>query len=229
MFSTTAQQSFTAPGRKSFICSPTTNGFELFNVGGTGTGITVDNISAKEILGSHGLQATTSFQPKWQTGGSAKYDGADDNHLTAKIAGSTGFIMARCKPTSGAALQVLVGAVGSGGTDRIYLGVDASNQAARRIGNGATLSGSVSIAGVDGIIGVRWNGTTVNLLVNSVVVATQAQTGAPTTTTPLRIGAYNNNGTAANFFTGDVWDVIEADKALTDSAALAIHNQLMAA
>lgn len=189
----------------------------------------IDELEIYAVPGNHGVQTTSAARPIRQTGGLSRFDGVDDNWLTTKIAGSTGFIMARCKPTSGAATQILAGAVGAGGTDRIYLGVDASNQAVCRIGNGAALAGSVSIAGVDGTIGVRWNGTTVDLLVNGVVVNTQSQTGAPTTTIALRIGGYNNNGTAANFFTGDVWDVIEADKALTDGAALAIHAQLMAA
>jgi len=211
-----------------FAASTTTNTVNLL-AADTNTTTVFDDISVKEIVGSHGSQATTAAQPKYQTGDVARFDGSDDNLLTTKIAAATGYIMARSMPTSGAALQVLVGAVGASGTDRIYLGVDASNQAVCRIGNGAALAGAVSIAGVDGTIGVRWNGTTVDLLVNGVVVATQAQVGLPTTTRPLRVGAYNSNGTAANFFTGDVWDVIEADKALTDAAALSIHNQLMAA
>lgn len=189
----------------------------------------IDDLAIYAVPGNHGQQATSAARPSRQAGGIARFDGVDDNLLTTKIAASTGFIMARCRPTSGAAVQILTGAVGAGGTDRIYLGVDASNQASCRIGSGAALSGAVSLAGVDGTIGVRWNGTTVDLLVNGVVVATQSQSGAPTTTTPLRIGAHNSNGTAANFFTGDVWGVIEADKALTDVNAVAIHNKLMAA
>jgi len=69
-----------------------------------------DNIRIALIPGNHGLQATTAAQPKWQTGGLARFDGSDDNLLTPLISDTA--IDHLCKtpvPATTSTLQMLIG------------------------------------------------------------------------------------------------------------------------
>ena len=58
--STTAQQSYTTSGTKTLYATPSSSGFEMFTTG-SATGITLDNISVKEVI-STSTQANDYFQ-----------------------------------------------------------------------------------------------------------------------------------------------------------------------
>lgn len=182
----------------------------------------IDNISIKEIPGNHGLQATAAAQPKWQTGGAARFDGSDDNLLTTLKFGAAGTILLRLKPTSVPALVVALGAQAAS-SDRVWVGVDPSGVAGR-FANGAQMSSGVSRLNVDGTIGLRWDGTTVDLLVDGAVNVSQAQSGSATTLVSPAIGAFNANGSISNAMAGDFYYALIIKKALSAAEIAAITN-----
>lgn len=215
-----------------YLDSGSNNALSLYLNGASGTS-TFTVHSCKLVPTSFASQATAGSRGSYQAGGILRV-ATDDAYSTSALPGK--MLMARCKPTGGAAVQIVAGSVGASGTDRSYIGIDASNRAICRIGNDAqAVTGVASLAGVDCTIGARWNGSLVELAVNGVVVGSRAQVGAPSTTAALAIGGYNNNGTLTSFFTGDIITgsrgdaVISGDLVPTDAELLALHNHLMAA
>ena len=186
-----------------------------------------DNISAKLVPGHYGIQPTASAKPVFQADG-AKFDGSDDNLLTDLFASATAsFIVAKITvPATLAASQVFAGTQDAGG-NRFLFGINSSDGT---LGGGvgaqslSTIKGSTDLRGTTVIVGLSCDGSTVKLFHAGAEVYSAAQSGAPNTTVPLRIGALNNNGTAANFFAGAVKEILAGREFLT----LARFNQIAA-
>lgn len=165
------------------------------------TGLTIAQLSVKEVPGFHGVQATGSLKGTRQSAG-VKYDGSDDNHLTTYLAASgKNFIQVKATiPATVSALQVLAGASGSG-ANRVYLGIDTSGRACAGVGSDttSTIVGTSDLRNTEATIALTFDGTTVRLIVNGVIEYEAAQNSTPTTTIPLRIGGLNNNGSAGSY------------------------------
>ena len=60
--STAGQQNYTTSGTKTFYVTPAASNFEMFTTG-SATGVTIDNISVKELPGNHRFQTTSANRP----------------------------------------------------------------------------------------------------------------------------------------------------------------------
>lgn len=195
----------------------------------------VDNVSAKLVPGSHGQQASSGLQGKRQAGGVCRYDGADDNHLT-EFRAQNGAMTLLYHGTVAAFLagtQMVLGASGSS-ANRCWLAITTSGLIAAGVGSEstATIVGTTDIRGKTIVAAVTFDGTTVNLFLRVDGATTQeysaTQAGTPTTTVPFRIGAYNNNGTAAGFAAVDAKSLKAAHKAMTLTEFTSIAARLAA-
>lgn len=198
---------------------------QFYKVGAVLT--SVSGISLKSVGAGHALQATAGNRPTLQFDDDyplIRYVGSSSQSLlTPMIPATAGFLMFHGKLTGGSGLRIVAGAVGASGTDRLYLGFDTNNKAVCRVGTGAEMVGADDLIDTRCTIAVRWNGAQVDLFVNGVLEETQMQAGATSTTTPLRNGAYNENGTASTFFTGDEYDIVESDTSPTNAEVAGYH------
>jgi hypothetical protein len=184
-----------------------------------------DNISVKEIPRFHGLQTTGAAQPKWQTGGLARFDGSDDLLATALTASGAAGVTLMAKFLGGAAGAPTY-VIGGGSGSRLRIGQDISGQLVGGIGShsDSTIVRSGSIAGQIGVGALTADGTTVKLFWNGAEVYSGAQSGTFSTTVPIVIGAYNNSGVPAAFFNSDAYHALAIRKALTAAEISAITN-----
>lgn len=226
-----ANQSASGPLSFIFAAAATSRTLTLQSGASGGLG-SITGLTIKAAPGNHGVQATSAAQPKLQFDGTKpyeQYDAADDNLLTPFVLAQSGFLLLECQPDSDPASQIMMGAAGATGADRLWVGF-ATGVAACRKGTAAAISAGGSRVGVRGTVGVRWSATTLDLLVDGVVVATQANVEVVTTTIPLRKGAYNSNGTASTWFGGRIYEAIgEIGYVPTDAEILVSHNAMMAA
>lgn len=180
----------------------------------------VDNVSVKEIPGYHGLQGTSAARPTLRDVSRKlfRFDGGDDN-LLSTLKPSAAFTMVVAVEFN-AASDVAIGSQASTST-RCYIGTNASGVLGGGVGteNSATIidSGAADIRGVAGVAALSFDGSTVKLYWNGAKVYEGAQSGTPTTTIPIMLGALNNNGTAASFLDGDVYDALAIQRCLTES------------
>lgn len=180
-----------------------------------------DNISCKLIVGNHGVQATSSLQGKRQAGGVCRYDGTDDNHLTTFLAqnGAMSLLYHGTVAASLAATQMVLGASGSS-ANRCWLAITTGGFIAAGVGSDstATIVGTTDVRGKTIVAAVTFDGSTVKLFLRVDGVTTEeysaAQASTPTTAIPFRIGAYNNNGTAAGFADVDAKRISAAHKVM---------------
>lgn len=191
---------------------------------GGGANSVIDDISVKKIPGNHGLQATTAAQPKWQTGGLARFDGSDDHLLTVMQATTAMSLVFKCK--AGAVNGYLTGVCATGISDRLYLGFSASGELFGLIGafDGAiTRAGSlIDTVGVAALV-VPGDGTA-ELFWNGVSAGTASGLLAVNLTQVFAIGAVVIGGTPQSFFTGDIYHALAIKKALTAAEIAAITN-----
>lgn len=195
----------------------------------------VDNVSVKLVPGSHGLQTSSGLQGKRQAGGVCRYDGSDDNHLTEFKAqnGAMTLLYHGTVPASLAASQMVLGASGSS-ANRCWLAITTAGFIAAGVGSEstATIAGTTDVRGKTIVAALTFDGTTVKLFLRVDGVVTQeysaAQSSTPTTTIPFRLGAYNNNGTAAGFAAVDAKSLKAAHKAMTLADFTSIAAQLAA-
>lgn len=159
-------------------------------------------------------QATAGSRPSYQTTG-ASFDGTADNLLTGYTAGAgANFIVAKVTvPASISANPVFLGAATA--ANRCHMGVD-STTGQLRIGLGSQLAtvGTTDRRGQTVVFGISWNGTTARFYDGGTLIE-NAQSGTPTTTTPLRIGSMNNSGTASSFWPGHIGDAVAGREFLT--------------
>lgn len=185
-----------------------------------------DNISVKEIPRFHGLQTTGAAQPKWQTGGLARFDGSDDNLLTTLTPGAANSLLAKVAVPASIAgtTQIVIG--GNTSLTRLWLGFNTSGQLVAGVGTdgSTTIFGSTDLRGTIANIGlVQTDGGVVQLYVGSTVQYSAPQNGTAGTQ-PLRLAASNEAGTAGNFFGGDAYHALAIKKALTAAEISAITN-----
>lgn len=213
----------TGPLRRFFFLASSTTTWIRFNRQAAGLSV-VKNIRIRALPGNHGLQATTSAQPKWQTGGLARFDGSDDNLLTTLVPGSAASLVFDVTvPATLAATQVICG--GTVGTSRCVLAVNTSGQLCAGVGTDATTTivGSTDLRSSRAKVGLVFNGSLVKLFENAAEVYSAAQNGSAGSDA-LRLGASNNGGTAGSFWAGDTYKALAIKKALTAAQITAITN-----
>lgn len=190
----------------------------------------VDNVSIKEIPGNHALQTTGTLKPVRQTTG-AKFDGSDDNWLTPYLAGAgSNFIVALVDiPASIAATQMLIGANEGSDANRFRLCVSTAGAVRAAVGNTAIHDGTGDVRGQMLVIGMTFNGTTVDVFADASNVGSFTQSGTPTTSIPCRIGARNDNGGAGSFFAGSIKKLVAGRDYLSLTRYQQIRTALLAA
>lgn len=188
----------------------------------------IDNVSCKLVPGNHATQSTGTMKPSRQTAG-VLGDGSDDNLLTTYSAGAaSNFIVALVTiPASIAATQVIFGA-SAPSADRFYIAVNTSGRVYGGLGSQA-IAGSIDLRNTEVVVGISADGSTVKIFADATEEYSGAQSGVPTTSIACRIHAFNNNGTAANFFGGNIKKLIAGRDALTLSKYQQIRTALLAA
>lgn len=178
--------------------------------------------------GNHGQQGTVSAQPKWQTGGLSRFDGSDDSLLTPLLPHTAMSLLFKAALPTTASTKVIMGSTGTGsgfvgyrleGSDTVLCG---------SVGSQATsvIKGTANIGGTTGVGALTLDGSTVRLLWNGSIIYEAAQSGAPDTTIPIRLGAWNASGNTAGLFANiDLYNALGIRKALTPAEILAITNQ----
>jgi len=185
--------------------------------------------------GEHGIQTLSNLQGKRQAGGVCHYDGSDDNHLTTFLAqnGANTMIYHGTVAASIAATQMPLGASGSG-ANRCWLAITTAGYIAAGVGSqsSATIVGTTDVRGKEIVAAVTFDGSTVKLFLLVDGVTTEeysaAQDSTPTTSIPFRIGAYNNNGTAAGFAQIDAKSLKAAHKSMSLAEFTSIAADLAA-
>lgn len=164
--------------------------------------------SVREVSQVPATQSTTSFKPKFQTTGAA-FDGIDDNLLLSYLWGShagdgANFVVFDIDvPVTLAAIQAIIGS-GPNTSDFTFLSISTSGKL--RFGlRSVTFEPAEDLRGRSVKVGAAWNVDKVRLFIDDALALDTTHTVPPATlVTPLRIGANNNNGTAANFFGGSI-------------------------
>lgn len=190
----------------------------------------VDDLSGN---GNNATQATGTLQPTFQTTG-AKFDGTDDNLLSAYTTGSgSNYLVALVTmpgTQGGAALsavQIFAGAQDAG-ANRFWLAIETDGRLRGAVGAGNAYYGTNDLRGQTLVVGLSTSGSTVKLFEADAEVHSTAASGVPTTTNAIRIGAYNQNGTAAAFFGGSVKKLVVGREALTLPRYRQIRNAMLA-
>jgi hypothetical protein len=182
-----------------------------------------DDISVKWVGGNHGVQATGAAQPKWQTGGLARFDGTDDNLLTTLVPGTAMTLLFKgVIPAASASLKVFLGTQESS-TGRCHLYMNTSGNLACAAGDNS-FNSAISIASTTCVIGAIFSGGQSYFCHNGSVTAAGAYTGDPTALRQLAIGARNVNGSLDLFSNPDAAHALAIKKALTAAEIAAITN-----
>lgn len=181
--------------------------------------------SIKRVEKNHGLQATTSAQPKWQTGGLARFDGSDDCLVTPLTLGATAnTFMAKVTVGAGAAARGIMGFVTA---DRFNLSIGTGGVLQLGYGtNGAIVTGSTDIRGTTGVATATHDASNVYLYWNGSLIGSAALAGVHSTSVAVPFGCYRNGSTGviSGFFPGDFYHALAIKKALTAAEIAAITN-----
>lgn len=192
-----------------------------------------DNVSVREVAGNHLYQSTSADEPTlvqengiWRLRG----DGLTKNFLTPLVPAASMTMMVACE--FNAVSDAVIGANDASNANRMRLLTDAAGLLAGAVGahDVGTIKGGSDIRDIPGVAAIRVNGTTVSLGWKALSgafswVYQAAQSGVPTTTTPLRVGAYNNNGTNTSPLDGDIFRVLAQQSAYTDAEISTIASQ----
>lgn len=183
-----------------FVASGASSNIDLFIPANPANGTAYfANVSVKEVPGKHGIQGTGSLKPVRQTAG-AKFDGSDDNLLLPYLCGAMdNFVVALVTfPATPTGSTRYIFGTSDGGGNRFRLGHRTDGLLEAAVGNNALHSTAVSVSNQRLVVGIAIDGTTVKVFADEAEVLSEAQSGASSTTVPLRIGCTNNNGTAGN-------------------------------
>lgn len=180
----------------------------------------------------NGAQATDTLKPTRQTTG-AKFDGSDDNWLTSYTAGAgENFIVALVDvPAVVGALQIVAGGRGANVDTRFFLGIEHTNgQACGGIGtqNNSVIKGGSDVRGTTVTVGIANNGSQVRLFSADAQVYEASQSGSVDAAASLRVGCFNANGTAGQFFGGSIKKLVAGRQFLDLATYLKIRNALLA-
>lgn len=179
----------------------------------------ITNISIRPVAGNHGLQATTSAQPKYQTGGLARFDGLDDCLVSSLQLGVAGTMMLKFNKAVGNSSQAIMGQRVGSGDDAIII-LNTAGLLLGNFGTGANLTGAVNRAGANVVAALTWDGATVNLYENGVNIGTQAQSGTLAAANVILGSAL----TTSLFAEVDVYHALAIKKALTAAEIAAITS-----
>lgn len=188
----------------------------------------IDDLEIYAVPGNHGLQATTSLQPKWQTGGLARFDGLDDILSTPLTPSNTGMtFLAKAKLAAAGGNRGVMGVNGADGVSRCFLAFDASGFAAGGVGSDSlsVIKGSVNRAGSYCVLGLTIDSTTWQLYEQGVQTNSGVKNGSCNTTLGIPVGSLNANGTYGTFLNADVTHALAIKKALTAAQIAAITNK----
>lgn len=189
----------------------------------------IDNFTVVPVTGFHGIQGTGSLKPARQTTG-AKFDGSDDNLLTAYLAGSSNNFLAGLLtiPATIASTQVIAGlqdATPSG----LSLSVSTNGLIGGRVGTSSlTGSGTSDQRGNRVPVAITGDGSSWRLFVGT-AQENQGSASGMSTSVALRLGSLNNNGSASAFFGGSIERFIAGRDYLDLSRWLQIRSALLAA
>jgi len=220
---TTLRAAIDGAGAKSGLVGPINSGsMRAWMHANAGQTAVYDNISGRQVPGQPGVQATANLQGKRQSGGVCRYDGVDDKHLTAFLAqsGAMTLLYHGTIDATISATQMFLGASGSS-ANRCWLAVTTAGMIAAGVGSESTstIVGTTDVRGKTIVAALTFDGSTVKLFLRvdgaTAVEYSAAQAGTPTTTIPFRLGAYNNNGTAAGFAKVDAKRLGAAHKVMT--------------
>lgn len=158
---------------------------------------TWDNVSVKELPGSHAHQETATSVPTRNANGSILGDGVGTYLGSHFAAGSSGCIAVRMLGST--ASRTAFGANGAS------VGLDASGRVAAEVGSDGygTIFGGSDVRGSWVTVIVNWDGSNVQLYVDGTSVYSGAQNGNPAGLASYLL-ANNNSGTANNFWDGSL-------------------------
>lgn len=164
--------------------------------------------SVKPVAGNHALNATAGQRPTYKTNSGRPYldcDGANSRLVSPFIPTANGTLAAAFYPTavSGAA----TGGGATTGNKRAILGVDTGGGFAYGLGDQTTFAGSTtSILNAPHVAVLTWQGLSGIAYLDNVPIASISMGAGPDGTGGgIALGAYNNNGTVANFLAGRVY------------------------
>lgn len=203
---------------------------------GVGT-VVVDNVSAKKISGNHGSQSSASKRLTLQQVSSRwlwRGDGVDDHLLTALNPATSMTLIEVGTPDSGSENDVLMGSQPAS-DGRAYLSLDGSGFLAGGVGtqSASTIvdSTSTDIRSVRCGKAIRWNGSTVDLFLNTgsglVNVYSAAQNGAANTTIAMMLMALNDNGSEVAAANSDSELFFAITAAMSESDIATVINSIL--
>ena len=201
-------------------------GIGLLGNGSSPADCTVYSTSYKDVPGNNARQLdSTGARPTRQAGGVLRFDGSDDNLLSALTPGASGTLIVAFKQSSLSA-GLLVGARESTST-RVAIGVNGAGQLLGHVGSqtGSTIVGGSDLVGQRAVGALTYDGATVNLYANGVNIYSGAQVGTPTTLRPFRIGSGTlSDGTAESWIAADFYQAAAIQAALTPAEIDSILN-----
>lgn len=217
---------FTTTGPKQciWLADVTNAGIKRTN---TACDFQISNVSYREVLGNHAYQSTSGSRPQWQTGNKLVLDGVDDYEATGLIPTSTFTLIAKVDvPATISATQIIAGANDAASANRCFLALDTSGRVCGGVGSQSvtTILGSNDLRSTTKVLALTLDGSTVKLYENGETVYSAAQSGSPTTTNAIYIGANNNNNSAASFFGGAIKAAAAFKGCLTPSEIAYLTN-----
>lgn len=191
----------------------------------------IDNVSIKEIAGNHGIQATGTLKGVRQTTGD-KFDGSDDNNLTPYLAGSGNNFMVGLVtvPASLGGTQVICGAV-DGSANNFYFGFTTAGLLRVGVGNTPATAGLADQRGQEIVVGISTDGAIWRAFEGPQQAGADTALGgaSPVSGVPFRLGAFNVNGSAGNWFAGSIKKFVAGRDHLTLARYQQIRSALLAA
>ena len=185
-------------------------------------GLTLDNVSAKEVPGNHALNATAGQRPLWRANSGKPYlsfDGSDDRVVSPFIPSSACTLAVACRfPATDASSRAMIGGGASTGNKRCLIGKNATDgkvvagwgSETLGVGWGADLGIS------DHVIALTGDAVSRDIWVDGVLIDSRAPTGGPDGTGGgLALGAYNNNGTISSNSAGNLYAALALNRRAT--------------
>ncbi|PAQ00909.1 LamG domain-containing protein [Mesorhizobium mediterraneum] len=169
------------------------------------------------------LQATADSRPAWKVPNFLRLDGVADNLLTTHVPAAAGSLACKARVTS-ASKGLICSRTAS--TTAAELITNSSGFIGGSVGTATstTINGGVDVRGVLGVAVLTWDAAFSVLYWNGVAVNTTARAGSVNTTIPFRIGARNDNGTAALFADADIYHALAINRAITPNEVLYLTN-----
>ncbi|WP_292503202.1 LamG-like jellyroll fold domain-containing protein [Mesorhizobium sp.] len=160
------------------------------------------------------IQATADSRPAWKNPNFLRFDGVADNLLTTHVPAAAGSLAVKARVTS--ASKGLICSRGTASTAAELL-VNSSGFIGGSVGTqtSTTINGGVDVRGLLGVYILTWDAVNSLLYRNGVLVNTTPRAGTVNTTIPFRIGARNDNGTAALFADADIYHALAINRVLT--------------